>query len=130
MTQDGATQTNGVAHVTRAPFENGRRPVGMNSLPSLLEQACGWAIANQGGVLSLIKSFDFQDFTLGLDFALHTGLMATLEGHLPVLVVQPGRVTVSWSTGLIGELKTQDLICAIKTDAIYGGQYSDKNPPD
>ena len=99
----------------------------MNSPSRLLERALGWTIVNRAGVLSLIKSFDFQDFTRGLDFTLHIGLLAHRENHFPVLVVESGRVTVSWSTLGTERLQSQDFICAGKTDEIFRGPHSGTN---
>jgi 4a-hydroxytetrahydrobiopterin dehydratase len=125
MDHIGHNGKDGIAHLDHSPYENDNRSPGMKSLPFLLEKAHGWAIVNQAGVLSLVKSFDFEDFTRGLDFALHMGLLAQQEGHNPVLVVKWGRVTVSWSTDGAEGLQIHDFNCAAKTDALYGHPHSD-----
>jgi pterin-4a-carbinolamine dehydratase len=54
-----------------------------------------------------------------LDFALHIGLMADREKFVPIIVLERGRVTVSWSTGGFKDLRGQGFVCAGKTDEIY-----------
>jgi 4a-hydroxytetrahydrobiopterin dehydratase len=127
MAQNGLAETNGQTQVSHTPYEDESKPLGWNSPSLLLGQAHGWTIVNHAGVCSLVKSFNFQDFTRGLDFAVHIGLMAHQEHHTPVLVVEWGRVTVSWSTREINGLQSQDFICAGKTDQLFLSHHSKTN---
>ena len=52
-------------------------------------------------------------------FANAIGGAAEEQGHHPALLVEWGKVTVSWWTHAIGGLHRNDFIMAARTDALY-----------
>ena len=83
----------------------------------LMPQVPGWTIAPHDGVRQLERTYRFRDFAGALAFANKVGELAESEGHNPALLVEWGKVTVSWWTHKIGGLHRNDFIMAAKTDA-------------
>jgi 4a-hydroxytetrahydrobiopterin dehydratase len=77
-----------------------------------------WVIHREG-VDRLRRVFPFENFLGAMAFAGKVGELAEKEGHHPALLVEWGRVTVSWWTHKIGGLHRNDFIMAAKTDGLY-----------
>ncbi|MEJ2511439.1 MAG: 4a-hydroxytetrahydrobiopterin dehydratase [Anaerolineales bacterium] len=54
-------------------------------------------------------------------FANQVGDLAENQDHHPAILVEWGRVTVTWWTFVIGGLHTNDFISAAKTDENFNG---------
>ena len=68
---------------------------------------------------SLTRQFKFKNFVQALAFANRVGDLAEQQDHHPAILVEWGRVTVSWWTHVIGGLHQNDFISAAKTDQLY-----------
>jgi 4a-hydroxytetrahydrobiopterin dehydratase len=88
-------------------------------MTSLKPQVTDWKIVEKDGVPRLERNFSFQDFTEAMDFAVKVGEMAEKEDHHPSLLLEWGKVTVSWWTHKIQGLHRNDFVAAAKTDEIY-----------
>ncbi|MDR7439690.1 MAG: 4a-hydroxytetrahydrobiopterin dehydratase [Armatimonadota bacterium] len=86
---------------------------------ALLPQVPEWRVVEREGVKRLERTFKFRNFQEALAFANRVGELAEEEGHHPALLVEWGRVTVSWWTHKIRGLHRNDFIMAAKTDAAY-----------
>jgi 4a-hydroxytetrahydrobiopterin dehydratase len=51
-------------------------------------------------------------------FALRVGELAEAEDHHPAILIEWGRVSVTWWTHAIKGLHINDFICAAKTDQL------------
>lgn len=71
------------------------------------------------GIPRLERAFRFPDFAGAMDFARRVGAAAEAADHHPSLLVEWGRVTVSWWTHKIRGLHRNDFVMAAKTDALY-----------
>ncbi len=71
------------------------------------------------GVNQLEKLFRFPNFVSAMEFADKVGKEAEKEQHYPTIVLEWGKVTVTWWTHKIGGLHINDFIMAAKTDLIY-----------
>lgn len=93
-------------------------PVPEADWPELLEALPGWEIQVEGGVPVLTRVYECRDFVAALAFANAVGDLAESEDHHPRLVVEYGRVAVSWWTHAIGGLHRNDFIMAARTDQL------------
>ena len=88
----------------------------------LKPQIPDWQIVERDGIPQLERSFKFKDFRQALEFANRVGELAETNGHHPVIVLEWGKVTVTWWTHAIRGLHRNDLIMAAKTDAAYASR--------
>ncbi len=80
-----------------------------------------WRMEKREGIPRLERIFTFPDFRSALAFAGRVGEAAEVEGHHPALLVEWGKVTVTWWTHATGGLHLNDFIMAAKTDALGAG---------
>lgn len=85
----------------------------------LSKQIPEWQLIQVDGVDQLKRVYDFPDFRAALAFANQVGELAETEGHHPALLVEWGKVTVSWWSHKIKGLHRNDFIMAAKTDRIF-----------
>lgn len=88
-------------------------------IAELIKQIPDWRIIEREGIKRLEREFKFKNFAEALAFANQVGQLAESEGHHPVLLVEWGKVTVTWWTHKIKGLHRNDFIMAAKTDQIY-----------
>lgn len=98
------------------PCSGSSSPVPESGWPALLEALPDWTVAREDGVPVLSRRFVFPDFAGALAFANRVGDLAEDADHHPRLVVEYGRVTVSWWTHAIGGLHRNDFIMAARSD--------------
>ena len=87
-------------------------------IADLSRQVPDWSVQEVDGVPRVTRIFKFQDFAQALAFANKVGAIADAEGHHPALLVEWGKVTVSWWTHKIGGLHRNDFVMAARTDAL------------
>src|SRR5437762_876449 len=83
------------------------------------KQIPDWNIVERDAIKRLERSFTFKNFVAALAFANRVGAIAEEEGHHPALLVEWGKVTVTWWTHKIKGLHRNDFIMAAKTDNAY-----------
>jgi 4a-hydroxytetrahydrobiopterin dehydratase len=79
-----------------------------------------WERVEEDGIERLRRVFRFRDFAEALAFANRVGAVAEAENHHPALLVEWGRVTVTWWTHVAGGLTSADFALAAKTDELAG----------
>ena len=84
----------------------------------LLAHLPGWKIVSVDGIDRLVRVFKLENFAKALAFANAVGAAAEAEDHHPALLVEWGKVTVSWWTHAIRGLHKNDFVMAAKTDAL------------
>jgi 4a-hydroxytetrahydrobiopterin dehydratase len=84
----------------------------------LKPQVPDWQLVLRDDIWRLERAFEFQDFAAALAYANQVGALAESEGHHPALLVEWGRVTVSWWTHKIKGLHRNDFVMAAKTDRL------------
>jgi len=91
-------------------------------LAEYLQQLIGWQIvpgSNANRALQkLEKTYTFADYPQAIAFTNLVAELAETEDHHPALLVEWGKVTVTWWTHAIGGLHSNDFICAAKTDKL------------
>jgi 4a-hydroxytetrahydrobiopterin dehydratase len=96
----------------------GASPLSPPEISGLWEQTPGWAVVSRAGVRRLEKAFEFRNFSEAMSFAVKIGRQAEREDHHPALLVEWGRVTVSWWTHAVKGLHRNDFIMAAKSDGL------------
>ena len=86
---------------------------------TLMPQIPGWDVIEVDGIEQLTCSFAFKDYLSGLDFLKKVAQLAEEEDHHPEIVLEWGKVTVSWWSHKIRGLHKNDFIAAAKTDALF-----------
>lgn len=78
-----------------------------------------WQIIEVEGVQQLQRLYLFSDFSGALDFSNKVGEIAESEGHHPAILLEWGKVTVTWWSHKLKGLHTNDFIMAAKTDDVF-----------
>lgn len=105
-------------HLKCVPCRGGIPPLSPDEIERLRPQVADWQVTEQDGIPRLVRTFRVKGFTGALDLANRIGQIAESEDHHPALLVEYGRVTVSWWTHAIRGLHQNDFIMAAKTDHI------------
>ena len=85
----------------------------------LMPQIPGWNIVEIDGIEQLTSPFAFKDYLSALDFVNKVANLAEEEDHHPEILLEWGKVTVSWWSHKIKGLHKNDLIAAAKTDSLF-----------
>ena len=88
-------------------------------LAELIKQIPGWAPIIRDEIMMLERTYSFSDYTQAATFTNQVAEMADLEDHHPALLLEWGKVTVTWWSHKIRGLHKNDFICAAKTDELY-----------
>lgn len=101
------------------PCHGGVPSLTADEIAALKPQVPDWEVIDVQGIPQLRRMFKFKGYLLGVKFAQKVAEMADQEDHHPVLLIEWGRVTVTWWTHAIKGLHQNDFISAAKTDAIF-----------
>lgn len=93
--------------------------LGAEEIAALSKTLPEWEVALLDDIPQLKRVYQFADFRGALDFANQVGALAESEGHHPALLVEWGRVAVSWWSHKIKGLHRNDFIMAAKTDRLF-----------
>lgn len=83
----------------------------------LLTELEGWQILIRDEVPQLEKVYKFKNYKLAWAFANQVSELAEQEFHHPSILLEWGKVTVTWWSHSIKGLHQNDFICAAKCDA-------------
>ena len=89
-----------------------------DELPLLLKEIPDWQPITKDSVLMLNKVFNFDNYEDSLTFTKKVAALAEEEDHHPAILLEWGRVEVTWWTHKSGGLHKNDFIAAAKTDAL------------
>lgn len=101
------------------PCMRSAEPLSEDEIKGLIVETPAWRVDVIYNIPRLVRQFRLPDFKLAMQFANRVGEIAEMEGHHPALLVEYGKVTVSWWTHRIDGLHRNDFIMAAKTDALY-----------
>jgi len=85
---------------------------------TLLSETPGWKIIERDAIRQLEKVYKFGNFRDAIAFANQVGELAETAGHHPALLVEWGKVTVTWWTHKIRGLHRNDFIMAARTNEL------------
>ncbi|HEY9135005.1 MAG TPA: 4a-hydroxytetrahydrobiopterin dehydratase [Pseudomonadales bacterium] len=88
-------------------------------LKILLAEIPDWHVAVKDSIMQLERVFSFRDFLSAMAFGNKVGELAEAEGHHPAILIEWGKVTVSWWSHKIKGLHKNDFIMAAKTDQVF-----------
>jgi len=88
-------------------------------LAQFLAQYLDWQVIHPDGVPQLQRVFRFSSYAQAVAFTNQVAALAEAEDHHPALLLEWGKVTVTWWTHAIHGLHRNDLIMAAKTDSVY-----------
>ncbi len=89
-----------------------------SELASLMLTLPNWELESVEGISQLSRLFTFRTFKQAWAFSNKVAELAEEEGHHPAILLEWGKVKVTWWTHAIGGLHQNDFICAAKTDAL------------
>ena len=69
-----------------------------DELPDLLKEIPDWQPITKDSVLMLNKVFKFEDYAQSLDFTKKVAALAEEEDHHPAILLEWGKVEVTWWT--------------------------------
>jgi 4a-hydroxytetrahydrobiopterin dehydratase len=87
-------------------------------LASLIKLIPDWTPVVRDNVMMLEREFKFKNYKLAWAYANKVSTLAESEFHHPSILLEWGKVTVTYWTHSIGGLHKNDFICAAKTDAL------------
>ena len=79
----------------------------------------GWDLIYQRDIPRLTRSFSFIDFDKAFYFVNEIALLSQRENHHPRIILEWGKVTISWWTYIIKGLHRNDFVMATKTSNLY-----------
>ncbi|NRB67758.1 MAG: 4a-hydroxytetrahydrobiopterin dehydratase [Vibrio sp.] len=84
----------------------------------LLTELNEWQLIERDGIPQLEKAYKFKNFKLAWAFADQIAQLAEDEFHHPSILLEWGKVTVTWWSHSIKGLHRNDFICAAKCDKL------------
>jgi 4a-hydroxytetrahydrobiopterin dehydratase len=89
-----------------------------DELASLLAQIPDWVPEVNNGIMMLERAYKFKNYKLAWAFANKVSELAEKEFHHPAILLEWGKVKVTWWSHAIKGLHKNDFICAAKTDQL------------
>ncbi|WP_260260578.1 4a-hydroxytetrahydrobiopterin dehydratase [Vibrio intestinalis] len=102
-----------------APCNGESQALSTDQQNALLKQLVDWQRVVRNDVPQLEKSYRFKNFKLAWAFSDKVASLAEEEFHHPTIVLEWGKVTVTWWSHSIKGLHENDFICAAKCDALF-----------
>ena len=91
-----------------------------DEIKNMQSQIPSWSvIEDEDGIKRLVCAFAFKNYEESLKFTNIIANLAEEEDHHPELILEWGKVTVSWWSHKIKGLHQNDFICAAKTDELF-----------
>ena len=97
----------------------GAPKVSDDELAVLLKDIPDWSIEVRDNVMQLEKCFSFKKYVDSVAFTNRVAEVSELQGHHPAVLLEWGKVTVTWWSHKIKALHKNDFIMAAKTDQLY-----------
>ncbi|MDG3085272.1 4a-hydroxytetrahydrobiopterin dehydratase [Vibrio hannami] len=89
---------------------------------SLLLELTGWQIMERSGIPQLEKAYKFKNFKQAWTFSNKVAELAEEQFHHPSILLEWGKVTVTWWSHSIKGLHKNDFICASRCDVLAEGE--------
>ena len=96
----------------------GAPKVSENELDELLLEIEEWTLIKEP-IKKLQKVFNFKNYKDSLNFSIKITKLADEEDQHPQIILEWGKVTVTWWSHKIEGLHHNDFICAAKTDQLF-----------
>lgn len=89
-----------------------------SELFELMAQLPHWQVRERDGIKQLERDYTFKNFKLAWAFCDRVAELAESEAHHPAILLEWGKVRVTWWTHAIGGLHQNDAVMAAKTDEL------------
>jgi len=89
-----------------------------DEIAEYMPQIPDWEIIEVDGVKRLQRVYKFRNFAQALEFADKVGEIAEEQDHHPSILVEYGKVTLTWWTHKIKGLHANDFIMAARSDQL------------
>ena len=83
-----------------------------------------WYLATDVEFPQLRREFKFNNFSTAQKFTNIISDLAEEEGHHPSILLEYGKVTISWWSHKIQSLHVNDFILSSKTEELYNSKFS------
>lgn len=90
-----------------------------DELAVLIKEIPSWAPIIRDDIMMLERTYSFRNYAEAIGFTNQVADMAEQEDHHPAILLEWGKVTVTWWSHKIKGLHKNDFICAAKTDALF-----------
>jgi len=90
-----------------------------SQIEGFLNDYPSWELQDINDIPKLMKSYSFKNYLQAVDFSNRIAELAEKEGHHPAIVLEWGKVQVSWWTHKIRGLHENDFIMSAKTDQLF-----------
>ena len=90
-----------------------------DELAELLKEIPEWKLITKESMLRLQRVFEFQGYASAVQFTNKIADLAEQEDHHPAILLEWGKVEVTWWTHKILGLHKNDFIAAAKTDLVF-----------
>lgn len=100
------------------PCRKGAVPLSSAEINTLSSRLPGWKVVEDDGVQKLMRTFKVPDFASALACANRIGELAEEADHHPQIVIEWGRVQVSWWTHTVRGLHRNDFIMAARSERV------------
>jgi len=90
----------------------------------LLSEVPEYQLEDINGIEIICKQYTFKNFDMALAFANKIGQIAQEQNHHPQIILEWGKVNLSWWTHSIGGLDTNDFVMAYKSEILYTSSKS------
>jgi 4a-hydroxytetrahydrobiopterin dehydratase len=97
--------------------KKGGPAISKEEIESLLSQIRGWTLLNED-CDKLTKAYSLPDYETAVALTRKIAAIAQQVNHHPAIVLEWGKVTVTWWTHVIGGLHKNDFILAAKCDRV------------
>lgn len=88
-------------------------------LAELIKQIPVWSPIVCDGILQLQRIFLFKEYSAAIAFTNSIAELAEQEDHHPTMLIEWGKVTVTWWSHKIRGLHRNDFIMAARTDQLF-----------
>ena len=87
-------------------------------LVEFIKEIPDWETTTEDSILKLRRVFNFDDYAQAVQFSNQVADLAEEEDHHPAILLEWGKVQVTWWTHKILGLHKNDFIAAAKTDRL------------
>lgn len=98
--------------------------LGTADLHAALAQLPDWSVETVAEVNHLARTYSVKNFVQAMAFSQAVGELAEEYGHHPALLIEWGKVKVSWWTHKIYGLHENDVIMAAKTEQLFLARFA------
>lgn len=113
------TKSEKLTDIQCVPCQGGVPALTAQAIADYQNQTPLWEVLDVDGVNQLHRSFKFSNYEQAVAFTNSIAELARVEDHHPALLLEWGRVSVSWWTHKINGLHVNDFVAAAKTDALF-----------